>query len=54
MEIQSKFSIDPTSFSEKGPEGKVVTILSRGRTHMAGVIQRIDKPMEKSLPMFPY
>lgn len=24
--------------SEKGPEGKVVTILSRGRTHVAGII----------------
>lgn len=35
--------IDPTSFSEKGPEGKVVTILSRGRTHMAGVIQHVSK-----------
>ncbi|MBN9378854.1 MAG: ribonuclease R [Chlamydiales bacterium 38-26] len=35
--------VDPSSFSEKGPEGKVVTILARGRTHMAGVIKKIDR-----------
>lgn len=28
--------------SEKGPEGKVVAILSRGRTHMAGIVRAIE------------
>lgn len=28
--------------SEKGPEGKVITILSRSRTHMAGIIKEIN------------
>lgn len=28
--------------SEKGPEGKVVAILSRGRTHMAGIVRSIE------------
>lgn len=28
--------------SEKGPEGRVVSILSRGRTHMAGTVRGID------------
>lgn len=35
--------VDPSTFTEKGPEGKVVTILSRGRTHIAGVIRKIDR-----------
>jgi ribonuclease R len=35
--------IDPSNYSEKGPEGKVVTILSRGRTHIAGVIKSVDR-----------
>lgn len=34
-------SLDPANFSEKGPEGKVVAILSRGRTHMAGIISEV-------------
>lgn len=29
-------------FSDKGPEGKVVAILSRARTHMAGIVRYID------------
>lgn len=28
--------------SDKGPEGRVVTILSRGRTHLAGIIREIE------------
>lgn len=28
--------------SEKGPEGKVVTILSRSRTHVAGIVREIE------------
>jgi ribonuclease R len=35
--------INQESFSEKGPEGKVIAILSRARTHMAGIIRGIDK-----------
>lgn len=30
-------------FSEKGPEGKIVKILERGRTHIAGIVRAIDK-----------
>lgn len=29
--------------TEKGPEGRIVSILSRGRTHMAGIIRAIDR-----------
>ncbi len=32
--------------SDKGPEGKVVTILSRSRTHMAGVVREMDRTGE--------
>lgn len=35
--------VDPSTFSEKGPEGKIVSILERGRTHMAGVIKKVDR-----------
>ena len=35
--------INHESFSEKGPEGKVIAILSRSRTHMAGIIKQIDR-----------
>lgn len=35
--------INQESFSEKGPEGKVTAILSRARTHMAGIIKQVDK-----------
>ena len=35
--------VSPESFSEKGPEGKVVAILSRGRTHIAGIIRTVEK-----------
>jgi ribonuclease R len=28
--------------SEKGPEGKVISILSRGRTHIAGIISKVE------------
>jgi ribonuclease R len=33
--------IDEESTSEKGPEGKVVTILERGRSHVAGIITHL-------------
>lgn len=29
--------------SEKGPEGKVITILARGRTHIAGIVRAVEK-----------
>lgn len=29
--------------SEKGPEGKVIAILSRTRTHLAGIIREVDR-----------
>jgi ribonuclease R len=35
--------INQESISDKGPEGKVIAILSRGRTHMAGIIRQIDR-----------
>lgn len=33
--------INSESISEKGPEGRVITILERGRTHIAGIIKEI-------------
>lgn len=35
---QVEVVVNPDSMSEKGPEGKVIAILSRGRTHLAGII----------------
>lgn len=35
--------INTESVSEKGPEGRVVAILSRGRTHMAGIIRAVER-----------
>lgn len=35
--------VNQDSISDKGPEGKVIAILSRSRTHMAGIIRQIDK-----------
>ena len=35
--------INQDAYSDKGPEGKVFAILSRARTHMAGIIRQIDK-----------
>jgi len=35
--------INQEAISEKGPEGKVIAILSRSRTHMAGIIRQIDR-----------
>jgi len=35
--------INTESISEKGPEGKVVNILERGRTHIAGIIRVKEK-----------
>ena len=33
--------VNPNSLSEKGPEGKVVAITTRGRTHLAGTVSQI-------------
>ncbi len=35
---QVEVAVNQDSYSEKGPEGKVIAILSRGRTHLAGII----------------
>lgn len=35
--------INLQSFSEKGPEGKVISILSRSRTHIAGTVYHITQ-----------
>jgi ribonuclease R len=35
--------INTEVFSEKGPEGKVVSILSRGRSHIGGIVRAIEK-----------
>ncbi len=35
--------INQESISDKGPEGKVLAILSRARTHMAGIIRQVDR-----------
>ncbi len=38
--------INHESISDKGPEGKIMGILERGRTHIAGIIREIDKHNE--------
>jgi ribonuclease R len=35
-------SINPNSNWEKGPDGRIVSILKRGRTHLAGIVKTID------------
>lgn len=35
--------VNPDSFSEKGPEGKVIAILKRERQSIAGIIRQIDR-----------
>lgn len=35
--------VNTSLVSEKGPEGRVVAILNRGRTHIAGIIRAIEK-----------
>lgn len=34
--------ISPSSFSEKGPEGRVIAILSRSRSHLGGIVTSIN------------
>lgn len=34
--------INPQAYSEKGPEGKIITILERGRTHLAGIVKHVE------------
>ncbi len=34
--------VNPSPHSEKGPDGKVIAILKRGRTHLAGTVRKID------------
>lgn len=35
--------VNNESISEKGPEGKVVSILTRSRTHLAGIIKEVNR-----------
>jgi ribonuclease R len=35
--------VDTASISPKGPEGRVVSVLKRGRTHVAGTVKEIKK-----------
>jgi ribonuclease R len=35
-------AVNTESVSEKGPEGKVISILERGRTHIAGIVKKIE------------
>lgn len=35
--------INTEVISDKGPEGKIVAILSRGRTHIAGIVRSIER-----------
>jgi ribonuclease R len=37
-----EIEINPDSSSEKGPEGRIVSIVKRGRTHLAGTIRLIE------------
>lgn len=34
--------VNPDAISEKGPEGRVISIIQRGRTHLAGIVKSID------------
>ncbi len=34
--------INPLGISEKGPEGKIIGILQRGRTHLAGIVREVE------------
>ncbi len=38
--------VDPDSQSEKGPEGRVASILKRGRTHLAGTVHHFGRKGE--------
>jgi len=35
--------VNNESISEKGPEGRVISILSRARTHLAGIVKEINR-----------
>lgn len=40
---QVEVLINKDSFSEKGPEGRIVAIISRGRTHLAGTVTEVQR-----------
>lgn len=44
--------VNTESVSEKGPEGKVVSVLSRSRTHMAGIVRSVS-PLGQILAYVP-
>ncbi|MBS0615500.1 MAG: VacB/RNase II family 3'-5' exoribonuclease [Verrucomicrobia bacterium] len=35
--------VNPSPHSEKGPDGKIIAVLKRGRTHLAGTVRKIEK-----------
>ena len=39
---QVQVSINPEANSEKGPDGRIISIIKRGRTHLAGIVRQID------------
>lgn len=39
-------AIDPENISPKGPEGEIISILERGRTHLAGTVTRVRRAGE--------
>ena len=44
-------SINPDSKSEKGPDGKVLAILERGRSHVAGIISFVEEAIMAHVPL---
>jgi len=46
-----ELEINPDSDLEKGPDGKILSILDRGRTHMAGIIIELGPPTFAHVPI---
>lgn len=40
---QVEVLVNREAYSEKGPEGRIVAIISRGRTHLAGIVTEINR-----------
>ena len=43
--------INPDSNWEKGPDGKITSILHRGRTHIAGIVSHIENNVMAHVPI---
>lgn len=43
--------INPNSQSEKGPEGKIIAIIQRGRTHIAGILIQVGETTLAHIPL---